>query len=276
MQDLTIKLVQRELAWEKAYDNREQIAESLAATSAAADVVVLPEMFTTGFSMNALANAEPPGGETEAWMRELAKTYDCAITGSIAVQPEQHEAQSSSPQGVYNRMLFVTPEQSYHYDKRHLFRMAGEHKRYLAGDERVVVSWRGWRILLQVCYDLRFPVFSRNRDDYDLAIYVANWPDSRRLHWRSLLTARAIENQACVIGVNRIGSDANGLNYSGDSLAVTADGSLQLDLKDANKVGQVSLSGEALVKYRRTFPFAQDADDFSLLDAPGNSDVKGC
>ena len=130
--------------------------------------------------MNAIANAEQPGGATEQWLQALARDYDCALTGSVAVHGED---------GVYNRMLFVTPEGVSYYDKRHLFRMAGEHKRYRSGSERVIVNWRGWRILLQVCYDLRFPVFSRNRDDYDLALYVANWPTPRRLHWRQLLLA---------------------------------------------------------------------------------------
>ncbi len=221
MRDLKVSLIQCQLVWESPADNRKQIAESVASLDTSTDLVVLPEMFTTGFSMNALANAEQPGGATEEWLQSLANQYDCAITGSIAV----HGAD-----GVYNRMLFVTPQNTHYYDKRHLFRMAGEHRRYCAGEERVIVSWRDWRILLQVCYDLRFPVFSRNLNDYDLALYVANWPEKRRSHWRQLLIARAIENQACVVGVNRLGSDANGWDYSGDSLAVAADGELLIDL----------------------------------------------
>lgn len=258
MQDLTVSLVQRELAWEQPGDNRQQIAESLAPLAGETDLVVLPEMFTTGFSMNALANAEQPGGQTEQWMREMARTLDCAVTGSIAIRPAEED------ETVFNRMLFVTPERSQHYDKRHLFRMAGEHKRYREGKERVVLNWRGWNMLLQVCYDLRFPVFSRNRGDYDLALYVANWPDSRRLHWRSLLVARAIENQACVIGVNRVGEDANGLAYSGDSLVVGADGALLLDLASERAVRSVTLRAEQLFAYRRSFPFSEDGDAFEL------------
>lgn len=258
MQDLNVTLVQRELAWERPGDNREQIAESLASSVDSTDLVVLPEMFTTGFSMNALANAEGPGGETEQWMRSIARAHDCAVTGSIATRPAPDE------DVVFNRMLFVTPDGSRHYDKRHLFRMAGEHRRYREGRERVVVPWRGWRILLQVCYDLRFPVFSRNRDDYDLALYVANWPDTRRLHWRSLLVARAVENQACVVGVNRVGEDANGLRYSGDSLAIAADGGLLLDMASDRSVRSVALEAEKLGEYRRSFPFASDADRFEL------------
>lgn len=256
MQDLTVSLVQRELLWERAADNRAQIEETVGNLDTGTDLVVLPEMFTTGFSMNAIANAEQPGGETEQWMGELARRYDCALTGSIAVRVGE---------GVYNRMLFVTPESAWYYDKRHLFRMAGEHKRYSAGQQRVIVHWRTWRILLQVCYDLRFPVFSRNRGDYDLAIYVANWPSTRRQHWRQLLVARAIENLACVAGVNRIGSDANGLDYSGDSLAVEADGSTALDLQSVAGVQSVTLDAAKLSSYRDKFPFHADADEFELI-----------
>ena len=262
MQDLSVTLVQRELAWESPQDNREQIAESLQGLEHATDLVVLPEMFTTGFSMNALANAEPPGGATEQWMRELARTLDCAVAGSIAVRDP--EAAAGDDQAVFNRMLFVTPDSSHRYHKRHLFRMAGEHKRYRDGSERVVVHWRGWDILLQVCYDLRFPVFSRNREDYDLVLYVANWPDSRRHHWRSLLVARAIENQAGVVGVNRVGADANGLAYSGDSLAISADGKPLQDLADERTVRTVTFSGKQLQDYRKAFPFAMDGDAFTL------------
>ena len=257
MQDLAVTLVQRELAWEQAQDNRTQIESLLRGLRDPGDLVVLPEMFTTGFSMNALANAEPPQGDTEAWMRSLALELNCAITGSIAVRREDK---------AYNRMLFATPEGVEHYDKRHLFRMAGEHNRYAAGDERVVVNWRGWRILLQVCYDLRFPVFSRNREDYDLALYVANWPAPRRMHWRQLLIARAIENSACIVGVNRIGSDANGLDYSGDSLAVGADGELLADLQSESEAVTVNLSAKTLLSYRERFPAHMDADRFTLAD----------
>jgi predicted amidohydrolase len=255
MQNLNVTLVQCELAWEQPEDNRTQIGEIIAGVGGDTDLIVLPEMFTTGFSMNALANAEEPGGATEQWMMRQARQYDCALTGSIAVRVGQ---------GVYNRMLFVTPDSVQIYDKRHLFRMAGEDKRYLPGAERVIVPWRGWRILLQVCYDLRFPVFSRNREDYDLALYVANWPAQRRYHWRQLLIARAIENLACVVGVNRIGSDARGLDYSGDSLAIAGDGTLLLDRLNDSGAAQVVLDGAALQQYREGFPCHLDADRFQL------------
>jgi omega-amidase len=256
MQNLAATLVQCELAWESPEDNRRQFAGLFGEIPDNTDLIVLPEMFTTGFSMNALANAEPTDGMTEAWMKEVAGKFNCAVTGSIAVQTGQQ---------VFNRMLFVTPEQTVHYDKRHLFRMAGEHKRYAMGDERVIVKWRDWRINLQVCYDLRFPVFSRNRDDYDLLIYVANWPSARAAHWRSLLMARAIENQAPVIGVNRIGKDANGLSYQGDSMAISASGDIIEDMQDTSGMHQVVLDGQELLNYRESFPCHLDADRFELL-----------
>ncbi len=255
MRDLTVSLVQCELAWEAPADNRQHLETRMAEIAGHSDLVVLPEMFTTGFSMNALGNAEEPGGATEAWLLDQARRRDCAITGSIAVRIGD---------AVYNRMLFATPEGVSHYDKRHLFRMAGEHKRYAAGQERVIVVWRGWRINLQVCYDLRFPVFSRNREDYDLMLFVANWPAARRLHWRALLPARAIENLACVVGVNRIGEDARGLDYSGDSMALNAEGQVLADLENKNGTVSVVLSGADLVAYRERFPCHLDADDFLL------------
>ena len=255
MQDLRVTLVQRELQWEQPEDNRRGIATVISELAGKTDLVVLPEMFTTGFSMNALANAEDPGGETERWMQQLAMQANCAVTGSIAVKSEGK---------VFNRMLFATPEDIQFYDKRHLFRMAGEHKRYQEGSERVIVQWRDGRLLLQVCYDLRFPVFSRNRQDYDLALYVANWPQPRGMHWRQLLIARAIENLACVVGVNRIGQDANGLVYNGDSLAVAADGELLEDLQSHSDARTVTLSAAALQAYREKFPAHRDADAFTL------------
>lgn len=255
MRDLNVTLIQCELAWEQPDDNRRQIGGIIDGLQQRTDLIVLPEMFTTGFSMNALGNAEEPGGPTEQWMMDIARQRDCAITGSIAVRVGE---------GVYNRMLFATPEGVQHYDKRHLFRMAGEDKRYQSGARRVIVPWRDWRINLQVCYDLRFPVFSRNREDYDLILYVANWPQQRRYHWRQLLVARAIENLACVVGVNRIGADARGLTYSGDSLAVAADGAILWDAGNENGAAQVVLDGAALLSYREGFPCQLDADRFQL------------
>ncbi len=255
MRDLRVTLVQHELAWENPAENRAAFEVLLSASAPQTDLIVLPEMFTTGFSMNALAKAEQPGGDTERWMRQMAARYDCALTGSIAV---------SDSGEVFNRLLFVTPETLHVYDKRHLFRMAGEHKRYASGSRRVVLEWRDWRLKPEVCYDLRFPVFSRNRGDYDLLLFVANWPDTRADHWRTLLRARAIENLSAVVGVNRIGSDANGLSYSGDSLAVSARGELLADLKDRDALVTVSFDGRDQQAWREQFPTHLDADEFNL------------
>ncbi len=255
MDELRVAMFQCELAWERPQDNRRLISDMATTLSSPTDLIALPEMFTTGFSMNALANAEPPGGETQQWMQALAERHHCAVAGSIAVQDGS---------AVFNRLLFVTPEAVYSYDKRHLFRMAGEHQRYGAGERRVVVPWRGWRILLQVCYDLRFPVFSRNQNDYDLLLCVANWPTARRAHWRHLLLARAIENQACVVGVNRLGEDARGNHYSGDSLAIDAAGDILLDAEQKNGAASVDLDGATLTAYRESFPCYLDADRFQL------------
>jgi len=255
MRNLAVTIIQCELAWEQPADNRRQIGALIDQLEGNSDLIVLPEMFTTGFSMNALGNAEEPGGATEQWLLQVARQRDCAVTGSIAVH---------AGDGVFNRMLFVTPTDVQHYDKRHLFRMAGEDQRYQSGRERVIVQWRDWRINLQVCYDLRFPVFSRNRDDYDLILYVANWPQQRRNHWRQLLIARAIENLACVVGVNRIGADARGLSYSGDSLVIAPDGSIMLDALAENGAFQVTLDSGALNNYREGFPCHLDADRFQL------------
>lgn len=255
MQKLTVSLLQCELLWESPEENRKAIEGTLRDASPETDLIVLPEMFSTGFSMNAAAIAEPPDGPTQRWLGELARELDCAITGSVAVR--------DGP-AIVNRLLFVTPEGTHCYDKRHLFRMGGEHKHYAAGKERVVLRWRGWRIKPEICYDLRFPVFSRNRDDYDLLINVANWPARRESHWRALLTARAIENLACVVAVNRIGSDGNGIDYSGASLALDARGETLLDLESRCELATVTLDGDALMAYREAFPAWQDADDFSL------------
>lgn len=253
--DLRVTLVQHTLAWERPEDNRRQFETLLDEQRPVTDLILLPEMFTTGFSMNALGNAEAPDGPTSAWMQAMAQRLDCALAGSVAIGDEA---------GVFNRLLFATPDGISFYDKRHLFRMAGEHKRYAIGQERVVLDWRGWRIKPEVCYDLRFPVFSRNRDDYDLLFYVANWPAPRSHHWRSLLVARAIENLSCVVGVNRIGSDANGRDYCGDSLAIDANGTLLADLENQEAVVTVTFAGAELRAYRDAFPAYLDADHFDL------------
>ncbi|MFK8042358.1 amidohydrolase [Congregibacter sp.] len=255
MRDLRVTLVQQALVWEDPIANRDNLARVLQEAQPKTDLILLPEMFTTGFSMNAEANGEPAGGETQDWLQSQARSFDCAIAGSVATRDDG---------GVFNRLLFATPERVETYDKRHLFRMAGEHNHYASGNERVVLEWRDWRIKPEICYDLRFPVFSRNRDDYDLLFFVANWPSPRAHHWRALLQARAIENLACVVGVNRVGMDGNALEYSGDSMAFDQHGSVLLDLGSRAAVETVCLSASALMDYRETFPTALDADRFTV------------
>jgi predicted amidohydrolase len=191
-------------------------------------------------------------------MRETAASHNAAVCGSLIVVQEQQ---------FYNRFVCAFPSGDLTcYDKRHLFRLAGEQNHYTAGETQVTFELNGWRICPMVCYDLRFPVFSRNIGDYDLLVYVANWPAKRRLHWRQLLIARAIENQACVLGVNRIGEDAKGLTYSGDSLAITAQGELLLDMQNDSGAARVTLDSNALLQYRENFPCHRDADRFHMDD----------
>jgi len=205
-------------------------------------------------------------GASVAWLRQLACEVDAAVTGSLVIRDGER---------VFNRLLFATPDgQLLHYDKRHLFRMALEHERYAAGGPRLVVAWRGWRICPQVCYDLRFPVFARNtfdhdagHFDYDLILWVANWPAARRYAWQTLLRARAIENLACVVGVNRVGSDGNDITYAGDSVVLDALGQPLLELGASPLVASACLSAEALDSHRQRFPAQLDADRFELLAA---------
>ncbi|HMB44154.1 MAG TPA: amidohydrolase, partial [Luteimonas sp.] len=217
MHDLRISLVQGATRWHDPAGNREYYGRLIAPLQGETDLILLPETFTSGFSNEAIHNAETMDGPTVAWLRERSHTLGAAIAGSVQIRDGD---------GVYNRLLFVTPDGGMQqYDKRHLFRYAKEHERYAAGDARLTVEWKGWRICPQVCYDLRFPVFSRNRFnverpgelDYDLLVYVANWPAVRAYAWKTLLRARAIENLCFVAGLNRVGVDGNGLEYSGDS-----------------------------------------------------------
>lgn len=213
-------------------------------------------MFTSGFAMEAAASSLAQD-DVVNWMTAKAQQCNALIAGSVALQTES---------GSVNRFLLVEPGGTVHfYDKRHLFRMADEHLHYKAGNARVIVEWRGWRILPLVCYDLRFPVWSRNLNDYDLALYVANWPAPRSLHWQALLTARAIENQAYVAGCNRVGSDGNGCHYRGDSRVINPQGEI-IATADAHKATRIDaeLSMVALREYREKFPAWRDADEFRL------------
>lgn len=255
MSTLNITVLQQPLVW---MDGPANLAffDGLLADIQDRDLIILPEMFTTGFAMEAAASSLPEK-EVIAWLQAKAAATRAMVAGSAAIQVEK---------GAVNRFFLVEPEGKVHfYDKRHLFRMAGEHEHYLAGDRREVIEWRGWRILPQVCYDLRFPVFSRNQNDYDLALYVANWPAPRALHWQTLLQARAIENQAYIAGCNRVGTDGNGHQYSGDSRIFSPQGEIlaQGEPHQAARL-DATLSLENLREYREKFPAWRDADSFSF------------
>ncbi|MGV3586516.1 MAG: amidohydrolase [Adhaeribacter sp.] len=261
MHDLSVTLVQTSLHWHDAAANREMLARQLTGITEATDLIVLPEMFTTGFSMDAPQLAEKMDGPTLNWLQEQAAKYNAVITGSLIMEENGQ---------YFNRLIWVRPDGSFeHYNKRHLFRMADEHQVYTAGSFRLIVTLKGWRICPLVCYDLRFPVWSRNTGpDYDLLLYVANWPAKRSLAWKTLLPARAIENLAYVVGVNRVGEDGKGIVYSGDSAAYkpTGEGIWQKSHDEA--VQTVKLSYETLEAYRQAFPAYLDADAFSLNNLP--------
>lgn len=263
MQDLRISIIQGDTRWHDQAGNRRHYASLMAPLGGQTDLIVLPETFTSGFSNAAIESAEDMQGATVAWLREQAAALGAAICGSVQLREGDK---------VYNRLLFATPEGGlWHYDKRHLFTFAGEHHRYAAGRERLVVTWRGWRICPLVCYDLRFPVFSRNcwdaargMADYDLLLYVANWPAVRAYPWQVLLRARAIENLCYVAGVNRTGRDGNGLDYSGDSVVLDFTGQPLLE-GEGEFVATTALSAQALAAHRASFPALQDGDAFRLL-----------
>jgi len=257
---LNATLVQGATRWHDPAGNRDYYGE-LMAPLRGSDLIVLPETFTSGFSNDAIHNAEAMDGPTVAWIRAQARTLDAAVCGSVQLRVDAK---------VYNRLLFATPDgEVKHYDKRHLFRYAGEHERYAAGAERLIVEWRGWRICPLVCYDLRFPVYSRNRHadgqfDYDLVLFVANWPTPRREPWRTLLRARAIENLSYCAGLNRVGTDGNGLSYSGDSAVIDFLGAPIVELGAQEQTVTVALDASALAEHRARFPAWMDADEFRL------------
>ena len=262
---LRVSLVQGDTRWHAPDAIREYYGDLIGSLHGITDLVVLPETFTSGFSNEAIDRAETMDGPTVEWMRGHARDLDAAITGSVQLRTDA---------GVSNRLLFVMPDgEVRYYDKRHLFRYAGEHERYAAGRERLTLEWRGWRICPMVCYDLRFPVFSRNRYDaerkgdldYDLLIYVANWPGVRAHAWRTLMRARAIENLCYVAAVNRVGTDGNGLVYAGDSAVMDYLGNPVSECTDMEVVSTTTLFLEELRAHRERFPAMLDADRFELL-----------
>ncbi len=258
MSTLTITIVQEDLHWHDAAANRDAFARAIDTLRDDTDLIVLPEMFSTGFTMDAPGNSESMDGPTVNWLREQSAQSGKAICGSLIIE----EAGA-----YYNRFLFACPDGELHtYDKRHLFRLADEHEHYAAGTERVVFTYRGVRICPQVCYDLRFPVWSRNRGDYDLLIYVANWPDRRHHAWATLIRARAIENQCFVAAVNRTGTDGNSLPYKGGSAIIDYLGEELVDLGDRVAAGTATVDLNAMRTFRERFPFHKDADEFTLAD----------
>lgn len=264
MDDLRVTLVQGDTRWHDPAANRDYYGDLIGGLRGQTDLVVLPETFTSGFSNDAIAQAETMDGPTVAWLREQAQALDAAVCGSVQLRVGD---------AVHNRLLFATPDGAlHHYDKRHLFRYGREHERYAAGRERLTVEWRGWRICPLVCYDLRFPVFSRNRYDaeragaldYDLLLYVANWPSARAYPWKTLLRARAIENLCYVAGLNRVGTDGNGLHYSGDSAVIDFLGHPVSECGEEVLVVTTTLQAAELAAHRERFPAMLDGDRFDL------------
>lgn len=269
MKDLRVSLVQGDTRWHDPAANREYYAHLIAPLHGMSDLVLLPETFTSGFSNDAIDQAETMDGPTIAWLREQSAKLDAAICGSVQIRVSE----GGDGDGVYNRLCFVTPDGALStYDKRHLFRYAKEHERYAAGRDRITIEWRGWRICPLVCYDLRFPVFSRNRFDverpqgldYDLLVYVANWPAARRMAWNTLLRARAIENLCFVAGLNRVGTDGNGLKYDGESAVIDFMGRPLSEAAGEELVTTTYLDAKELLAHRAHFPAMLDADAFSL------------
>ncbi len=257
MKNIRCLIVQTHLHWADAEANRRHLESVVESRGSGCDLVVLPETFTSGFLGDSEGGLESMTGLTLEWMKSLARDFDGVLAGSVAVQTEK---------GPVNRFLWVQPDGDVRfYDKVHLFSFGGEDKRYVAGTERKVFAYQGWRVCPQICYDLRFPVWCRSRDDYDVLLFVANWPKPRTAAWTALLRARAIENQCYVIGVNRVGTDGRGLGYAGASAVFDPLGETVLDLGSKEGNGVVDLQLEKVQTTRRDLPFQADADNFEIL-----------
>jgi predicted amidohydrolase len=261
MNDLKVTLVQSKLYWEDRSKNLRHFTGLLRnIKKGSTDIVILPEMFATGFSMNSEKLAESMEGESINWMQRMASEKNTVITGSLIIKEGED---------YFNRLIWMTPEGSLrHYDKRHLFRMAKEDRHYTAGCQKLIVEYKGWRICPMICYDLRFPVWCRNTSSqrYDLLLFVANWPVKRIMAWKQLLMARAIENQCYVAGVNRIGKDGNGVTYNGHSALIDPAGKKTSQIPaGVQSVATIKLSAHELEKTRRALPFLNDADEFEFI-----------
>jgi len=253
---MKVAIIQSLLSWENPIVNRNYFEEKINAITEKVDLIVLPEMFTSGFTMNPSAVAETMQGETILWLQSLAKAKNSAITGSVVITENDN---------FYNRLVFVFPSgEIQYYDKRHLFTLAGEEKVYTSGEEKLIVEYLGWKICPLICYDLRFPVFSRNTEDYDLLLFVANWPKVRTNAWDILLKARSVENMCYTIGTNRIGFDNNNFEYIGHSQVVDFIGNYMLEPQESEAVFIVELNKEKLYETRQKFGFLNDRDSFEL------------
>jgi len=258
MQNLNVTIIQANLIWEDAKANRQNfdaIFKNIEPNIT--DIIVLPEMFSTGFTTQPNNLAEKPNGTTVNWMRSWAGRLNTAIVGSLIIEEKKQ---------YYNRLIWMPPTGvPQHYNKKHLFSLAGEHHNYSAGQQRLYINnYKGWNICPLICYDLRFPEWSRNINNYDLLLYVANWPVNRIDAWNSLLKARAIENQTYTIGVNRVGKDGNNISYNGNSAAIDFKGHTMLNIADNEFVTTLTLQKEPLVNFRKRFPFLDDKDDKNL------------
>jgi omega-amidase len=254
---MKVALIQMNIIWENPNENRRLLDDKINYLSEKIDLIILPEMFTSGFTMTPNLVAETMNGETILWLKNLAKAKNCAITGSLIITEDGN---------FYNRMVFVFPNgEMKHYDKKHLFTLAGEDKVYTSGNEKVIVNYNNWKICLQICYDLRFPVFSRNTENYDLLIYVASWPKVRINAWDILLKARAVENLSYTIGVNRIGTDNNNLEYIGHSQITDELGNFIIEPIENEGVFIATLDKNKILETRNKLNFLSDKDDFNLV-----------
>ena len=253
---MKVSLIQSVLVWENPVANRNHFEQKMNAIPKDVDLIVLPEMFTSGFTMNPAAVAETMQGETVTWLQTLAKARNCAITGSLVI------AENDT---FYNRLVFVFPSgEIQYYDKRHLFTLSGEDKAYTRGNQKIIIEYLGWKICPLICYDLRFPAFSRNQEEYDLLLYVASWPKVRTNAWDALLKARAIENMSYTIGVNRIGIDGNGYEYLGHSQVVDFLGDYVLPPEEVEGLFTISLNKDKMIEMRQKLGFLNDKDIFTI------------
>lgn len=272
MSNLSITLIQTNLHWENKAANLQMLEEKISSIKERTEVVVLPEMFTTGFSMKPAQLAETMDGETVQWMKRVAAEKRIVLTGSVIIDGSQPGQTETVGPPYYNRLIWMLPNGQYGiYDKRHRFAYAGEDEHFSAGSKRLIASVKGWKINLLVCYDLRFPVWARQSPflegaEYDVLIYVANWPERRSHAWKTLLQARAIENQCYVVGVNRVGKDGNDIYYSGDSMVIDPLGEVLYTKKDEEDIFTISLDKMHLQAVREKLPFLKDADGFQMTD----------